>query len=57
MKVGAQVARKLPTATKITLAAWLDKISENQATGTSQTEEQKEKVRVVSYYYYYYFKL
>ena len=55
MKVGAQVAHELPTATKTTLAALLDKISENQATATSQTEEQKEKVHVVSYYYYYYY--
>jgi hypothetical protein len=57
LKVGAQVAHELPTATKITLAALLDKILENQATATSQTEEQKEKARTVSsYYYYYYFK-
>jgi hypothetical protein len=47
------VARELPTATKITLAALLDKISEIQATAASQTEEQKEKARVVSSYYYY----
>ena len=57
MKVGMQVAHELPTATKITLAALLDKILENQATATSQTEEQKEKVYVVSSYYYDYFKL
>lgn len=47
--MGTKLARELSSTTGISIAALLDRASENKRVATDQTEEQKGKGRIVSH--------